>query len=182
MTSRRDVSVAGLLSVVALALVFAAVFRVIPPAALPHAPDWLLAAIPTVNAVVSLLALGTISLGWRRIRAGDVTGHRRAMVASLGLFATFLVLYLYKVALEGPTTFDGPAAIRQFVFLPVLAIHVALAVVAVPLLAYVVVIAVRHPIAEIPGTPHPRVGRVAATLWLVSFALGLVVYGLLYLA
>src|SRR6056297_3040196 len=111
----------GLLTVVSLALVFGAVLGVIPTRLLPHAPAWFLDAIPHVNAVVSIAAIATILTGWRAIRAGNVTRHRRMMVASLGLFVVFLVLYLYRVTLEGPTQFPGPGVLEQFLYYPVLA-------------------------------------------------------------
>ncbi|WP_247009299.1 DUF420 domain-containing protein [Halorientalis litorea] len=170
----------GLLTVVSLALVFGAVLNVIPAAALPQAPEWVLAAIPHVNAVVSVVAIGTILAGVRAIRRGNVTRHRAAMVTTLGLFAVFLALYLYRVSLEGPTDFTGPAVVGQFVYLPILAIHILLAIVCIPLLYYVVLLALTRPIEELAETAHRRVGRVAASLWLVSFALGTVVYLLLY--
>ncbi|RXK51083.1 DUF420 domain-containing protein [Halorientalis pallida] len=170
----------GLLTVVALALVFGAVLGVIPRAALPKAPDWFIAAIPHVNAVVSVLAIAVILAGWRAIRSGRVTRHRNAMLTALVLFATFLVLYLYRVSLEGPTDFPGPAAIEQFVYFPILGIHILLAIVCIPLLFYVLLLALTRPAGELSATNHPRVGRVAASLWLVSFALGTVVYLLLY--
>ncbi|WP_299267785.1 DUF420 domain-containing protein [Halorientalis sp.] len=170
----------GLLTVVALALVFGAVLGVIPRAALPQAPAWFLAAIPHVNAVVSVLAIAVILVGWRAIRRDEVTRHRNAMITVLVLFATFLVLYLYRVTLKGPTEFPGPATVEQFVYFPILGIHILLAIVCIPLLFYVLLLALTRPSSELPGTNHPRVGRVAATLWLVSFALGTVVYLLLY--
>jgi putative membrane protein len=102
------------------------------------------------------------------------------MLASLALFVAFLLLYLYRISLEGPTAFPGPESVYRLVYLPTLAVHVSLAVVCVPLLYYVALLALTHDVAELPETPHPRVGRVAATLWLVSFSLGLVVYGTLY--
>jgi putative membrane protein len=85
------------------------------------------------------------------------------------------------VALVGPRAFPGPAVLEGFVYLPILAIHVLLAIVCVPLLYYVLLLALTRPIGEIPLTDHPRFGRITATLWLVSFALGVVVYALLYL-
>ena len=42
-------------------------------------------------------------------------------------------------------------------------------------------LAATRPIADLFDTAHKRIGRVAAALWLVSFALGVVVYVLLYL-
>lgn len=170
----------GLLSVVSLALVFGAALQVLPVGTLPRAPAPVLAAIPHVNAVISLLALGTITAGWRAIRRGDVDLHRAMMLVSFGLFAVFLVLYLYKVALEGPAAFPGPDAVYRFAYLPLLAIHVGLAVLCVPLLYYVLLLALTRPVGEIPRTRHRRVGRIAASLWLVSFVLGVVVYALLY--
>lgn len=171
---------AGLLSVVSLALVFSAALGAIPQSILPHAPQVVIDAIPHVNAAVSLLAIGTITYGWRSIRRGAVRRHRAAMLTSLALFGTFLVLYLYRVGIEGPTPFPGPVSVHQFVYLPLLGIHITLAVVCVPLLYYVVLLALTRPPGEIPQTTHPRVGRVAATLWLVSFSLGVIVYLLLY--
>jgi putative membrane protein len=168
----------GVLSVVSLALVFGAVLGALPT--LPRAPDAVLEAIPHVNAALSLLAVGTISLGWRAIRRGNVVRHRSAMLASLGLFVVFLVLYLYRVSLLGPTDFGGPAVVERFVYLPVLGIHITLAIVCIPLLYYVLLLALSRPVSELPSTNHRRVGRVAAALWLVSFSLGVVVYALLY--
>ena len=176
----RVPALTGLLTAVSLALVFGAVLNVIPVAALPDAPAWVFAAIPHVNAAVSLLAIGTILGGVRAIRRGNVTRHRRLMLTSLGLFAVFLVLYLYRVSVEGPTDFAGPAAIGRFVYLPLLAVHVLLAIVCIPLLYYVALVAATRPVGDIRGSIHPRVGRVAASLWVVSFALGTVVYLMLY--
>ncbi|PSQ00463.1 DUF420 domain-containing protein [Halobacteriales archaeon QS_4_70_19] len=173
-------AVTAVLSVVSLALVFAAALGAVPAGLLPRAPDAVLDAIPPVNAVISLVAIGTIVGGWRAIRRGDARRHARLMVASFALFATFLVLYLYRVALLGPTEFPGPAVVEQFVYLPVLGIHVLLAIVCVPLLYYVLLVAATRPTSEVYGSLHPRVGRVAASLWLVSFSLGIVVYALLY--
>jgi putative membrane protein len=170
----------GLLSVVSLALVFGAALNLIPAAALPTAPEWVFATIPHVNAVISVAAIGTIVGGVRAIRRGDVARHRRAMLATLGLFALFLVLYLYKVAVKGTTQFQGPAVVDQFVYLPLLAIHILLAIVCIPLVYYVLLVALTRPVAEIRESLHPRIGRVAAGLWLVSFVLGTVVYLLLY--
>ena len=169
----------GVLTVVSLALVFAAALRVVPPGVLPEL-DGLIAVIPALNAALSLVAIGTISAGVYFIRHGEVRKHQAMMVTSFVLFATFLVLYVYRVAVEGPTPFDGPAAVETFVYYPLLAVHILLAIVCVPLLYYVLLLAATRPVREIYGTGHARVGRVAAALWLVSFALGVVVYAMLY--
>jgi len=170
----------GLLTVVSLALVFGAVFGYVPERVLPR-NDGLIAFVPHINAVLSLAAIGTILAGVRAIRRGNIARHRAAMLTSAALFGTFLVLYLYRISLEGPTEFDGPTVVRQFLYLPVLAVHILLAIACLPFVYWALLLAMTHRIDELPNTSHPRVGRIAASLWLVSFALGVTVYVLLYL-
>ena len=179
-TRGRIPALTGLLTLVSLALVFGAVGGAIPPALLPRAPDAVVAAIPHANAAISALAIGTIVAGIRAIRSGNVTRHRRLMLTTFALFVTFLVLYLYRVTLEGPTDFAGPAVVETYVYFPVLAIHILLAILAIPTVYYVLLLAVSYPVSELPETNHPRAGKLAATLWLVSFSLGIVVYTMLY--
>jgi len=173
-------AVTGLLTLISLALVFGAVGGAIPPGLLPEAPESVVAAIPHVNAALSALAIATIVGGIRAIRRGDVDRHRRLMVTTFALFAVFLVLYLYRVTLEGPTDFGGPAVVETYVYFPVLAIHVLLAIAAIPAVYYTLLLAATYPVSALPETNHPRAGKVAATLWLVSFSLGIVVYAMLY--
>jgi putative membrane protein len=170
----------AVLSVVALGTVFAAALGAIPSTLLPRAPTTVFDAIPHVNAAVSALAVLTIGGGVHAVRRGRIRRHRALMLGSTLLFATFLILYLYKVVVEGTAPFPGPAAVYRFGYLPLLAVHILLAVVSVPLVVYVLLLAATHDVAELPATPHPQVGRVAAALWLVSFLLGEVVYLLLY--
>jgi putative membrane protein len=169
----------AVLSVVSLALVFAAVRQAIPTAVLPRF-DPLVAVIPHLNAIISLTAIGTILAGVRAIRRRDIETHRRRMLTSAGLFALFLLLYLYRVSLEGPSEFPGPDSVYLYVYLPILAIHILLAIVAVPVVYYVLLLAVTRPVSELPQTAHARVGRVAASLWLISFTLGIVVWLMLH--
>jgi putative membrane protein len=165
------------LTVVSLALVFGAVGGYAP--ALPRV-DPLVGVVPHANALISATAIATILTGVRAIRRGNVTRHRRAMLASTALFGLFLVLYLYRVSLEGPTEFAGPDTLRRFVYLPMLAVHILLAMVCLPAVYGALLLAGTHRVAELRETPHRRVGSVAATLWLVSFSLGICVYLMLH--
>jgi putative membrane protein len=171
----------ALLTVVSLALVFGAALGAVPRTILPRASDAVFAAIPHVNAVISTAAIATILLGVRAIRAGNWRRHRAFMLGSLGLFVAFLALYLYKVSIQGPAPFPGPDVMYRFVYLPTLAIHIVLAIVCLPLLYYVALLALTHSVAELRTTAHARFGRIAAALWVVSFVLGNVVYAMLYL-
>ena len=168
------------LTVVSLALVFGAVLGAFPPEALPRAPDAAIEAIPHVNAALSAIAIATIGAGVAFVRRGEVAKHRAAMLASLGLFVAFLALYLYRIIFEGPTDFPGPETAYRFVYLPMLAIHILLAIVCLPLLYYVALLGLTRPVEDIYRSAHARVGRVAASLWVISFALGIAVYLMLY--
>ncbi|RQG92881.1 DUF420 domain-containing protein [Natrarchaeobius halalkaliphilus] len=171
------------LSVVSLAVVFAAAGGRVPASAVPGAPQWVLDLIPHVNVAISAAAIGTIIYGWRAIRRGAVDRHRVSMLVSFGLFGTFLTLYLYRlIATGGPQPFPGPDLLYQFVYVPVLAVHILLAVACIPVLYYALLLAAAYPIAELPRTSHARFGRIAASLWLISFSLGIVVYLLLHVS
>jgi putative membrane protein len=169
----------AVLSIVSLAVVFGTAGGLVPSGALPRVTP-LVEVIPHLNAALSAAALVTIAIGIRAVKGGNVARHRTAMVTTTMLFLGFLTLYLYRIALEGPSAFPGPETVYQFVYLPTLAIHILLAVFSIPFVYYVLLLAVTRPITAIRESPHPRVGKIAASLWFVSFALGIVIYGLLY--
>jgi len=169
----------AVLSVLALGLVFSGVGGIVPDRLLPR-NESLLVVIPQLNVVISATAIVTIAAGWRAIRRNEVTTHRNYMIASTVLFAAFLGFYLYRITLAGTTDFGGPVAIEQFVYLPILAVHILLAIICVPLVIYTLLLAVSRPIEEIYTSRHRSVGQIAAVLWLISFSLGVVVYAMLY--
>lgn len=170
----------GVLSVVALALVFGAAGGVIPSSLLPRASAAALAAIPHLNAVISAIAIVTIALGWRAIGAGNVERHRALMLTSFGLFVAFLSLYLYRLILVGTQEFPGPETVYTFVYIPFLTIHILLAIVCLPFVFYALLLAATHSPTELYHTNHAQAGFVAATLWQVSFLMGIGVYLMLY--
>ena len=179
---RRHLLITSLtVSLVAVGAVFAAVLGLLPAALLPVAPSVVLAAIPHVNAILSTTAIVTIVLAVRAIRRGDVVRHRRLMLTTVGLFTAFLVLYLYKVIIVGPVAFRGPTAVYERIYLPVLAVHITLAVVCIPFVAHALLLGLTHEVRELYQTRHLLVGRIGAALWLISFALGNLVYLLAYI-
>jgi putative membrane protein len=60
-----------------------------------------------------------------------------------------------------------------------LAIHVLLSIVAVPVVLHAVVLGLTHSPNELRDTIHPTVGRIAVTAWTLSLALGVITYVLL---
>jgi putative membrane protein len=146
------------------------------PAHLPPLVARALAGFPLAIAVVNASALICLLAGWRAIRAGRATTHRRLMLASAVCISLFLLLYVTRVALGGVKAFPGPPEVRSYVYLPTLTVHIVLSVLSVPLVVHNLLIGLTYGIREIPATHHPRVGRLAVTLWSVSLALGVVVY------
>lgn len=167
-------------SVVSLALVFGAVGGIIPSAVLPRASDAVIDAIPHLNAAISATAIVTILLGWRAIARGNVERHRAFMLTSFGLFVAFLVGYLYRLILVGTASFSGPDAVYTYLYLPFLAVHILFAIVCIPFVFYALLLAATRPYEELYHTRHAQAGFVGASLWLVSFAMGIGVYLLLY--
>ena len=170
------VPVTVVLTVVSVLLVFAATLERIPEWLLPDAPSWVFDVIPHLNAALAVFALVAMAHGFMAIQRRDIRTHRRSMLLALAAFGAFLVLYLYNVALMGPGEFPGPDHIRLYVYIPVLIIHIGLAVICLPLLYYVILLAVTRPLSAIPDTNHALVARPALVLWAISFLLGLVIY------
>lgn len=129
-------------------------------------------------AVVNTVALAALLAGWRFIRRGDVRRHRTAMLTAFALIVLFLALYLVKVngAGEKAILATGPVL---WAYLAMLAVHILLSAVAVPVVVHAVVLGLTHSPAELAETVHPRVGRIGAAVWSLSLALGIVTYVLL---
>lgn len=179
-TERRGRSLAAVVTATVVGLIWLSTSGRLPDFLAPTLSDRTLHLTPHVNAALVSLALVTLATGYRAIGGGDVDLHARAMATTAVLFFGFLGLYLLRLANEGLTEFQGPDEIYLYVYLPVLAVHMVLAAAAVPLVVYAVYVGARLPREAVQETLHPRVGRVAAPLWGVSFVLGLVVYLLLH--
>ncbi len=125
--------------------------------------------------VINTATIACLVAGWYWIRAGDVERHRAAMLAATALIVVFLVLYLLKTGGGGRKEVVSGAPL-QGLYLAMLAIHILLSMVAVPLVIYALTLAFTRTIPELRSSSHPRIGRVAVATWLVSLVLGVVAY------
>ncbi|UIP00680.1 DUF420 domain-containing protein [Halobaculum sp. CBA1158] len=179
----------AVVSVVGYALVIGTFAGVVPDSVFPSLTqdevNLLSHAIAAVNTVTTVLLV----LGWRWIRRGEVRKHAAAMSASFGLIMVFLVLYLTRVG-GGPgekhivireTAFLGAfAGAVELAYLAMLAIHIVLSILTVPVVLYAIVLGWTHAPEELrTETPHRRVGRIAAGTWILSLTLGVVTYVML---
>jgi len=176
---RHPLAVTALLSVVGYAAVIGTFLGVVPGSMFPELSLWAVNRLSDGIALVNAVNVLVIAAGWRWIRRDEVKKHAGAMVTSFVLILVFLVLYLTKIGGGGTKEFVGPA-LAYYPYLAMLAIHIVLSIVSVPVVLYALVLGVTHTPAELRNeTPHRRVGRIAASAWLLSLALGVVTYLLL---
>jgi putative membrane protein len=131
-----------------------------------------------VIAVVNTLALSSLVAGVYFIANGEVRKHGTAMLVAFALILLFLVVYLLKIGGGFERSIIAPDLVR-IVYLIMLAIHILLSIVAMPVVIYVVLLGLTHTPAELTETMKARVGRIAAFAWILSLFLGIVTYLLL---
>ncbi|MCS7143214.1 MAG: DUF420 domain-containing protein [Aigarchaeota archaeon] len=132
--------------------------------------------LPHLIAAINTTTIVTLQLGYRAIKRQQISSHKRFMLASFVLISLFLVFYISRVVLGGVEVYKGPEVIRNFVYLPILAVHLALSIISVPLVLYNVLTGVTLDVNDIGNTKHPVTGRIAYLMWTLSLALGVVVY------
>ena len=128
-------------------------------------------AIAVINAATTVF----LAAGWYWIRAGEVEKHRLSMITAFVLILLFLVVYLTRVGGGGDKLFDGPQLV-YYAYLIMLAIHIILSIVAVPVVLYALILGLTHTPAELRNTAHAKIGRIAAGSWILSLVLGVVTY------
>jgi putative membrane protein len=175
----HPLAVTVVLSVVGYGLVVGTFLGFVPGTVFPELTLGQVNLLTDAIAVVNLLATLSLLAGWRWIRRDEVRKHAAAMVTAFALILVFLVLYLTKIGGGGTKEFVGPTLV-YYAYLAMLAVHILLSIVAVPVVLYALVLGLTHTPTELrTQTPHRRVGRVAAASWILSLTLGVVTYLLL---
>ncbi|MDQ2053375.1 MULTISPECIES: DUF420 domain-containing protein [Halobellus] len=176
---RHPLAVTAVLSVVGYAAVVGTFLGLVPGSVFPELSLRAVNRLSDAIALVNAINVVVIAAGWRWIRRDEVKKHATAMVTSFVLILVFLVMYLTKIGGGGTKEFVGPA-FAYYPYLAMLAIHIILSIISVPVVLYALVLGLTHSPTELrTETPHRRVGRIAAGAWLLSLALGVVTYLLL---
>ncbi|WIV67043.1 DUF420 domain-containing protein [Natrialbaceae archaeon AArc-T1-2] len=148
----------------------------------PIYPDLTLAEVNALTHAIAVINAATTVLlvaGWYWIRNDEVDKHRLAMVGAFGLILLFLVVYLVRVGGGGEKYITGVSDPVYYSYLAMLGIHILLSIVAVPVVLYALILGLTHTPAELRGTAHASVGRIAAASWILSLVLGVVTYVML---
>lgn len=173
--------VTAVLSVIGYVVVISSFLNVIP---FPELSRNMVALLSNAIAVINTAALFMLLAGWWFIKQGEVRNHKWSMLISFALIMLFLVLYIWKQAggfTKGFVVSQGQflaqyATLITYTYWGMLAIHVLLSIIAVPVVLHAVVLGLTHSIEELPRTIHPRVGKIAVVAWAVSLALGIITY------
>lgn len=130
--------------------------------------------LPALNASLNFVSTVFISLGWYWIRRDHWRRHVACMVVALissTLFLIGYVVYHMRVG-EKSSGFTGWIAAIYF---PMLASHVLLAFVTLPLVIFTLV-----PVFQRRWDRHRRIARWAMPIWLYVSVTGVLVYLMLY--
>jgi putative membrane protein len=166
--------IAAILIVSAAATVFLFWLIYVHPAA--DAASVRLAFLPALNALLNGLSATALLIGFTFIRAHRIPAHRAAMITAFGFSTLFLVSYILHHALHGDVRYPAHAALRM-VYLPLLASHILLAIVALPLILVTFFFSLTGRIPQ-----HRKVARWTFPLWLYVSVTGVVTYVMLRLA
>lgn len=127
--------------------------------------------IPTANALLNFLSAIFLSAGLFYIKHGRKKDHQRCMVTAFALSVLFLVLYVIRYAMTGPTPYTGPF---RPIYLLILGTHIPLAAVT-PVLALITISrALRGDFIR-----HKKIARITFPIWMYVSITGLIVYGML---
>ena len=130
--------------------------------------------LPALNAILNGLSAVALCTGLYFIKKRNRKAHRASMLLAFGFSSLFLVSYILNHALHGDTRFPaGHGAIRG-IYLTILASHIILSVVALPLvlITFFFSLSGRFP-------QHKRIARYTFPIWLYVSATGVVVFALL---
>jgi putative membrane protein len=166
-------AIAAILAISAAATLFLFWLIYVHPAA---ATSTQYAFLPALNAILNGLAATALLIGYTLIRAHRIRAHRAAMISAFAFSTLFLVSYILHHYLHGDIFYPPHAAWRS-VYLPLLASHIILAVVALPLVLVTFFFSLSGRIQQ-----HRRVARWTFPLWLYVSVTGVITYAMLRLA
>ena len=130
--------------------------------------------LPALNATFNLVSTIFISTGWYFIRRGAWRRHMVCMIIALASSLCFLVGYITYHAQVGEKS-SGYTGWLAAVYFPMLASHVLLAFLTLPLMILTLI-----PVFRRRWDRHARIARWTVPIWLYVSITGVLVYLMLY--
>jgi putative membrane protein len=129
--------------------------------------------LPALNALLNGLSAIALVIGFRFIRLREIAKHRASMMTAFVFSSIFLVSYIINHAVHGDTRYPGHSTIRT-VYLLILASHVLLSVVALPMVLTTFFFSLSGRFRQ-----HKALARYTFPIWLYVSVTGVVVYAML---
>jgi len=176
-TTNTTSAIAAILGISAVATIFLFWLIYVHPAA--DAASARYAFLPALNALFNGLSATALLIGYILIRSRQnqrIPAHRAAMLTAFGFSTLFLVGYILHHALHGDVRYPVHAALRS-IYLPLLASHILLAIVTLPLVLVTFFFSLTGRIPQ-----HRAVARWTFPLWLYVSITGVITFVMLRLA
>jgi putative membrane protein len=126
--------------------------------------------LPALNAILNGLCAVALCVGFYFIMHGNREAHRNSMLIAFLFSSIFLASYIVNHALHGDTIFPGHGAVRTL-YLSILASHVVLSIVALPMVLTTFFFSLTGRFAM-----HRRIARFTFPIWLYVSVTGVVVF------
>jgi putative membrane protein len=126
--------------------------------------------LPALNAILNGCSATALCAGYYFIRRKNPQAHRNGMMLAFAFSSLFLISYILNHALHGDTHYPGHGLIRT-IYLLILASHILLSVVALPLVLATFFLSLTRRFAI-----HRKVARYTFPIWLYVSITGVVVF------
>jgi putative membrane protein len=126
--------------------------------------------LPALNALLNGLCAIALCVGLYFIKHHNREAHRTSMLLAFTFSSVFLISYIVNHALHGDTIFPGHGPVRTL-YLSILASHVILSVVALPMVLTTFFFSLTGRFAM-----HRRIARFTFPIWLYVSISGVVVF------
>jgi putative membrane protein len=126
--------------------------------------------LPALNALLNGLCAIALCTGLYFIKHRNREAHRASMLVALTLSSIFLVSYIVNHAMHGDTIFPGHSPVRTL-YLSILASHVILSIVALPMVITTFFFSLTGRFAM-----HRRIARFTFPIWLYVSITGVAVF------
>ncbi len=140
----------------------------------------------TTSFITILAGLVLVLTGYIQAKKGNYKNHKFLMIYAVILQAAFLVQYVTRFLMGGETPFPGPDTVKNYIYLPILVIHIFTATLSIYFILRHVFEAKSN---ENPGpvfrgeyrTRHTTFGKKVFLIWMFSFTGGITIFIMLYL-
>ncbi len=133
-----------------------------------------IADLPLLNAILNGCSAVLLVVAFLFIKNGNVTWHKRTMLAAFATSGVFLTSYLIYHANIGSKPYPGTGIMRTIYF-TILVPHVILAAAILPFQFITLARGLRMDVAR-----HRKIARITLPLWLYVSVTGVIVYLMLY--